>query len=216
MYYSMPGFVLCCLLEFAQIYVHLVGNAVYHLIICCPLLMLPSVFPSIIVFSSELTVAAGGQSTGGSASTSVLAVNIQGWFLLGLTGLISLKSRGLSRVFSSTNLKASVESINSSVLSLLCGPSHTSVHDYWKNHSFDWMKLCQKYNASAFQYAVYVGHRFSSKVQATFNFMAAVTICSNFGAQENKVFHCFHCFPIYFPWSDGTGCHDLGFSNVEF
>jgi hypothetical protein len=74
----MPGFVLCCLLEFAQIYVHLVGNAVYHLIICCPLLMLPSVFPSIIVFSSELTVAAGGQSTGGSASTSVLAVNIQG------------------------------------------------------------------------------------------------------------------------------------------
>ena len=137
MYYSMPGFVLCCLLEFAQIYVHLVGNAVYHLIICCPLLMLPSVFPSIIVFSSELTVAAGGQSTGGSASTSVLAVNIQGWFLLGLTGLISLKSRGLSRVFSNTNLKASVESINSSVLSLLCGPSHTSVHDYWKNHSFN-------------------------------------------------------------------------------
>ena len=39
--------------------------------------------------------------------------------------------------------------------------------------------------------------------------MAAVTICSDFGAQKNKVWHCFHCFPIYFPWSDGTGCHDL-------
>ena len=39
--------------------------------------------------------------------------------------------------------------------------------------------------------------------------MAAVTICSNFGAQENKVSHCFHCFPIYLPWSDGTGCQDL-------
>ena len=37
--------------------------------------------------------------------------------------------------------------------------------------------------------------------------MAAVTICSDFGAQKNKVWHCFHCFPIYFPWSDGTGCH---------
>ena len=38
---------------------------------------------------------------------------------------------------------------------------------------------------------------FSSKEQASFNFMAAVTICSDFGAQENKVCHCFHCFPIY-------------------
>ena len=41
------------------------------------------------------------------------------------------------------------------------------------------------------------------------NFMAAVTICSDSGAQKHKVFHCFHCFPIYFPWSDGTRCHDL-------
>ena len=45
--------------------------------------------------------------------------------------------------------------------------------------------------------------------------MAAVTICSDFGAQKNKVRHCFHCFPIYFPWSDGTSCHDLSFLNVE-
>ena len=47
------------------------------------------------------------------------------------------------------------------------------------------------------------------------NFMAAVTICSNLGAQENKVCHCFHCFPISLPWSNGTGCHDLCFLNVE-
>ena len=50
----------------------------------------------------------------------------------------------------------------------------------------------------------------------SFNFVAAVTICSNFGAPENKVCHCFHCFPIYLPWSDGTGCHNLHFLNVEF
>ena len=48
------------------------------------------------------------------------------------------------------------------------------------------------------------------------NFMTAVTICSDFGAQKNKVFHYFHCFPIYLPWSDGARCHDLGFLNVEF
>ena len=46
--------------------------------------------------------------------------------------------------------------------------------------------------------------------------MAAVTICSDFGAQGNKVCHCFHCFPIYLPWSDGTGCHDLSFLMLTF
>ena len=46
--------------------------------------------------------------------------------------------------------------------------------------------------------------------------MAAVTIYSDFGAQKNKVCHCFHCFPIYLPLSEGTRCHDLRFLNVEF
>ena len=45
--------------------------------------------------------------------------------------------------------------------------------------------------------------------------MDAITICSYFGAQKNKVSHCFHCFPIYLPWSGGTRCHDLCFLNVE-
>ena len=48
------------------------------------------------------------------------------------------------------------------------------------------------------------------------NFMAAVTICSDFGAPRNKVSHSFHCFPIYLPWSDGTRCYDLSFLNVDF
>ena len=43
----------------------------------------------------------------------------------------------------------------------------------------------------------------------SFNFMAAVTICSDFGAQENKIYYCFHFFPFYLPQCDGTGCHDL-------
>ena len=50
----------------------------------------------------------------------------------------------------------------------------------------------------------------------SFNFMAAVTICSDFGAQENKISHCFSCFHIYLLWSDRTRCHDLSFLNVEF
>ena len=77
--------------------------------------------------------ASGGQSTGASASASVLPVNIQSWLPLGLTSLISLQSKGLSRIFSNTTVK----SINSSVLSFLSSPTLTSIHDYWKNHSLD-------------------------------------------------------------------------------
>ena len=45
--------------------------------------------------------------------------------------------------------------------------------------------------------------------------ISAITICSDFGAQKNKVSHCFHCLPIYLPWSDGTRCYDLSFLNVS-
>ena len=70
-----------------------------------------------------------GQSIGVSASASVLPMNIQDWFPLGWTGWISLQSKGLSRVFS--------KSINYSALSFPHSPTLTSIHDHWKNHSFD-------------------------------------------------------------------------------
>ena len=73
-----------------------------HLILCHSLLLLPSVFPSIRVFPVSQFLASGGQSIGTSTSASVLALYIQGWLPLGLTGLISMQSKGLSRVFSST------------------------------------------------------------------------------------------------------------------
>ena len=70
-----------------------------HLILCPPLLLPLSIFPSIRVFSVSWVFASGGQSTGASASASILLMNIQDWFLPGLTGLISLQSKGISRVF---------------------------------------------------------------------------------------------------------------------
>ena len=76
-----------------------------HLILCRPLLLLPSISPSIRVFSRSQLFASGGQSTGASASGSVLPMNIQGRFPLGLTGLISLQSKGLSRVFSNSTVQ---------------------------------------------------------------------------------------------------------------
>ena len=78
-----------------------------HLILCCPLL-LPSIFPSIRVFPVSWFFASGGQSIGVSASTSVLPMNIQDWFPLGLTGWISLQSTGLSSLLQHHSSKASI------------------------------------------------------------------------------------------------------------
>ena len=74
-------------------------------IFCCPLLLLPSIFLSIRVFSNESVLRSGDQNIGASASASVLPMNIQDWFPLGLTGWISLQSKGLSRVFSNTTVQ---------------------------------------------------------------------------------------------------------------
>ena len=76
-----------------------------YLILCHPLLLLPSIFPSQGLFPVSPLIESGGQSFGASVSALVLPVNIQEWFPLGLTGLISLLSKGLSRVFSSTTIQ---------------------------------------------------------------------------------------------------------------
>ena len=76
-----------------------------HLILCHLLLLLSSIFPSIRVFSMTWLFTSGDQSIGASASTLVLPRSIQDWFPLGLTGLISLLSKGLPRLFSSTTVR---------------------------------------------------------------------------------------------------------------
>ena len=119
------------LLEFAQVHIHWVGDAIQpsHPL-WPPSPPAPQSFP-VSVFSNELLFTSGSQSIGASASASVLPVSIQGWFPLRLTGLSSLQSRGLSRVYSSTTFRWH----QSWVLSLLYGPTLVSVHDYWKDHA---------------------------------------------------------------------------------
>ena len=93
----------------------------------------PQSFPASGPFPMSQFFASGGQSIGVSASASVLPMNIQDQFASGLTGWISLQSKGLSRVFSNTT----VQKHNSSALSFLYGPTLISIHDYWKNQNFD-------------------------------------------------------------------------------
>ena len=115
-----------------------------------------------------------GQSIGVSASASVLPMNIQDWSPLGWTGWISFQSKGLSRVFSSTTVQK---------------------HQFFGAQLFFIVQLSHPYMTTGKTIALsrwtFVGKVMSLlyKEQAPFNFMAAITICSDFGAPQNKVCH---------------------------
>ena len=106
----------------------------------------PQSFPASGSFPISQLFASAGQSIGASALASVLPMNIQDWSPLGLTGLISLQSKGLSRVSPAPQFK----SIDTLALSLLYGLALTSVHDYWKEHSFDYIEFCWQSDVFAF------------------------------------------------------------------
>ena len=173
-----------------------------HLILC-HLLVLHSIFPASQSFPRSQFFASGAQSIGVSASAWVLPMNIQGWFLWGLTGLISLLSKRCSRVFSSTTVrKHQFFGAQPSLWPIL-----TSLHDHWK-------KLCLYGPLSAKWYPCFLIHclglsQLFSPGASIFYFMTVVTICSDFGTQENKILSLFPPFPLLFamkrwdwmPWS---------------
>ena len=97
-----------------------------HLILCHPLLLLPSIFPATGSFPMSQLFTSGGQSIGVSTSASVLPMNIQDWFSLGWT-------RTLNSLLQHHSSKASILWHSACFYS----PTLTSIHDYWKNHSFD-------------------------------------------------------------------------------
>ena len=103
-----------------------------------PFASCPQSFPTSGSFPMSWLFASGGQNIETSASAYVLPTNSQSWFPLGLTCLISLLSKGLSRVFSSTTVWKH-QFFGSQPSSC---PTLTSLHDYWKNHSFDKLGLC--------------------------------------------------------------------------
>ena len=103
---STPGFpVLHDLLELLKLMAIESVMPIKCLILCHPFFFLPSIFHRLRVFSMSQLFASGGQSFGASASPSVLPMNIQGWFPLGLTDLTSLQLKELSRVLSSTTVQ---------------------------------------------------------------------------------------------------------------
>ena len=116
-----------------------------HLILCLPLLLPPSIFPSIRISSNESVFSSGGKSIGASASASVLPMHIQDWFSLGWTSLIPCAVQGTLK--SLLQHHSSKESIRQD--SALYGSNLTSIHDYRKNYSFVCIDLCQQSYVSA-------------------------------------------------------------------
>ena len=197
------------LLKFIAIESVMLSN---HLILCHPLLLLPSVFPTIRVFFSELALCIRWPKYW-SFSFSISLFNEY-------SGLISFRIDWFDLLVLQVTLKRLVQH-HSSKVSIL-----------WLLASF-MVQLSHPYMTTGKTIALTIQTFVGNVVSLLFNvlsefvidflprskclyFMPAVTICSDSEAQENKVCHCFHCFPIYFSWSDGAGCHDLSFLNAEF
>ena len=142
-----------------------------HLILYLPLLCLPSFFSQHQVLSNE----------------SALCIRwLKHWSFSFRVSLCNEYSGLISFSIDWFDLAPWMKSINYLALSLLYGPTFTSVHDYWKSHSF--LILCLGFSLLPFQGA------------SIFEFHVC-SLCpqSDFGAQENKVCHCSHFFPFYLP-----------------
>ena len=111
-----------------------------HLVLCYPLLLLPSIFPSIRIFSNESAVCIRWPKNWSFSLSISPSREYSGWFPLQLTGLISLLSKGLYRVFSS----ATIQNHQFFGAQPSWWSSSRICNDYWKNHNFDYTEVCKQ------------------------------------------------------------------------
>ena len=181
-----------------------------HFILCCSLLLPSSIFLSIRVFSNESALRIRWPKYW-SFSFSISPSNEY-------SGLIPFRMDWLDLLAVQGTLKSLLQ-------------HHSSKASILRRSAFFIVQLSHPYVTTGKTIALtrrtFVGKVMSllfnmqSRLVITFLprskhlLISAITICNDFGAQKNKVSHCFHCFSFYLPWSDGTGCHDLSFLNVE-
>ena len=179
-----------------------------HLILCCPLILLPSIFPSIRVFSSG----------------SALRIRWPKYWSFSIspsneyTRLVSIKIDWFDLLAFQGTLKSSpaphVESINTLALSLFYGTALTSMHDSWKNHSFDSTGLCWQSDLCFLIHCLGLLLHFFHGANVLISWLRSP---SEVILEPKKIKSVtFPLFPIYMAWSDGTRCRDLSFLNVEF
>ena len=194
------------LLEFTQTPVHWVSDAIQHLILCRPLFLLPSVFPRSGSFQMNQLSASGGLSFNISPSNEH-------------PGLISFSVNWLDLLAVQGTLKSLLQHHSSKASILLLSAFFT-------------VQLSHRYMTTGKTIAL-TGQTFVGKVMSLLlNMLSRLVItflprskCRLISWLQSPsavileprkiVWHCFHCFPIYFPWTGGTRCHDLRFLNVE-
>ena len=167
-----------------------------HLILCCPLLLLPAIFPSIRGFSSELTLCIRW-SKYWSFSLSISPSN-------GYSGLMTFRIDWLDLFAVQGTLKSLLQhhSSKTSILQRLAFFTVQLSHPYMtsgKTIALTRRTFVSKVMSLLFNMLSRFVIAFVAGSKRLLHFMAVVTIHSDFGAQENKVCHCFHCFPIYLP-----------------
>ena len=140
-----------------------------------------------------------------ASSASVLPMNIQGWFPSGL----DIPSPCSPRDSQESSPTPQLKSTYYLVLSLLYGPTITSTHYYWKNRTFNRIFVCQVmsllFNTLSRFVIAFLPRSKCLSLSLLLSPSAMIQVC-----------HCFHCFPIYLPWSDGIRCHDLSFLMLSF
>ena len=183
-----------------------------HLILCQPLLLLPSIFPRIRVFSNE----------------SVFRIRWPKYWSFSFSispskeysGLISFRMDWLDLLAVQGTLKSLLE-------------HHSSEASILRHSAFFTVQLSHPYMTTGKTIAL-TRQTFVDKVMSLLFHMLSRLVITCLPRSEclliswlqspsalileppKIVCHCFHCFPIYLPWSNGTRCHDLSFLNVEF
>ena len=185
-----------------------------HLILCHPLFFPPSIFPRIRVFSNKSVLCIRWPKYG-SFSFNISPSNEY-------SGLISFRMNWLDLLAVQGTLKSLLQHHISKASILQCSAFFIVQLSHLYKNTGKTITLTRQ---------TFVGKVMSlllnklSRLVITFlprskhlliSWLQSVTICSDFGAPQNKICHYFQCFPIYVLWGDGTRCHDLSFLNVEF
>ena len=212
--WSMPGFpVIHHVLELAQAYVHWVGDAIQpsH----------PLSSPSLPAFNLSQHqglfkwqfCASGCQSIGVLSLTSVLLMNIQDWFPLGWTVWNLLAVQGTFKSLMQHHCSKALILVHSALFMVQFSHSYMTTG---KTIALTRWPFVGKVVSLLFNMLSRLVTAFLPRSKCLLISWLQSPTAVIFGVPQNKVFYCFHCFPIYVPWSDGTGCHSLSFLNVEF
>ena len=168
----------------------------------------PQTFPASGSFPVSQLFASGDQSIRALALASVFKMNIQGWFALGLTGLISLQSKELSRVFSSITVWKDLSAFFMVQLSYLYMTTGKTIPlTRWTFVS----KVMSLLSNALSSFDTAFLPRSKNLLIPWLQSLSTVIL-----ETQKITCHCFQFFPVYRPWSDGTGCHDLRVLNAEF